>query len=266
LSTDGSPFRRDALARAAALVAVIAAAAAITFPLASSLSGINAKSVQPATPPPGATTTPSAVPLQDIGRQALTRVVTVETDRPSQEALGSAWLLDGNGDFVTNSHVVTNALTVRLTDRTGHTHVARVLGSDGPTDIAVVRATDGFAEQPLAIHHGPLPLLPIPVVDVASSRSTGHDDITMESLTRTGQDVPLRPGEVPAGADEPSIYHDMLALSGARIYQGNSGGPVIDGSGQVVGILTLASPDQPEAFAIPITRVIGQLTHYAESG
>lgn len=266
MSTEGSPFRRDTLARAAAVVAVIAASAAIAFSLTSAIAAINAKNLRPATPPPAATTTPSPVPLQDIGRQALARVVTVETDRPSQEALGTAWLLDGSGDFVTNSHVVASALTVRLTDRSGHTHVARVLGSDGPTDIAVVRATDGFAAQPFAVHHGPLPLLPVPVVDVASSRATGHDDITMETLTQTGQDVPLRPGEVPAGANEPSVYRDMLALGGARVYQGNSGGPVLDGSGQVVGILTLASPDQPEAFAIPITRVIRQLTQIAQSG
>lgn len=267
MSTDGAPpFRRAALIRAALAVAALVGAAAVAFPLAARLTSVDTHSVTGVSPPPARRPTASPVPLLQVGRQALSRVVTVEADRPTDEALGTAWLLDDHGDFVTNAHVVSGGRTVRLADRAANTLNATVLGADTATDIAVVRADDGFAGAPLPLHRGALPRLPVDVVDVASSRATGHDDITMETLTQTGQDVPLRPGEVPAGADEPNVYRDMLALSGARVYQGNSGGPVLDGSGQVLGILTLASPDQPEAFATPITRVIGQLTRFAQAG
>ena len=266
MSPDGSPFRRNAVARALAAVAVVTASAAIAFPVAAHLATIDATKIRPATPPPARPPSPTPVSLQDVGRQALNRVVTVESDRPSQEALGTAWLFDDKGDFVTNAHVVTGSLTVRITDRAAHTQVATVLGSDAASDIAVLRAAGGFAGAALGVRTAALPALPLPVVDVASSRATGHDDLTVASVSRAGQDVPLEPGEVPAGVGTPSVYHDMLQLTGARVYEGNSGGPVLDASGQVVGILTLASPRQPDSFAIPISRVLSELKQFAAGG
>jgi len=55
----------------------------------------------------------------------------------------------------------------------------------------------------------------------------------------------------------------MLALSGAPVFQGNSGGPVLDDQGEVIGILTLASPNRPQSYAIPLTRVLDELTQFA---
>lgn len=260
MSSDGVPvFRRAALIRAALVVASLVVAAAIAFPLAARLTSVDTHAVTAVSPPPATKPSPSPVPLLQVGRQALSRVVTVEADRPTDEALGTAWLLDDHGDFVTNAHVVAGGRTVRLADRAANTLTATVLGADTTTDIAVVRADSGFAGAPLPLHTGPLPALPFPVVDVASSRATGHDDLTLESLARTGEDVPLQPGEIPPGQPGVSVYHDMLALTGAKVYQGNSGGPVLDGAGEVVGILTLASPDQPEAYAIPLSRVLDEL-------
>lgn len=264
--SDSAPvFRRRAVVRAVAVVAALVAAAAIAFPLASRLTSVDPHSLRATSPPAAAKPTPSPVPLEQVGREALSRVITVETDRSSEEALGTAWLLDDRGDFVTNAHVVSSGLSVRLTDRAAHTFTATVLGADSTTDIAVVRVGGGFAGPPLALHTGPLPLLPVPVVDVASSRATGHDDLTLATLARTGEDVPLQPGEVPAGQTAPSVYHDMLALTGAKVYQGNSGGPVLDAGGEVVGILTLASPNQPEAYAIPLSRVLAELRRLASA-
>lgn len=263
---DVSPFRRTALTRSLIAVAAVVASAAIAFPIASHFASIDVRRVHPATPPPAELPSPSPVSMQDVGRLALNRVVTVESDRASQEALGTAWLFDDKGDFVTNAHVVAGSLTVRITDRSAHTVVAAVLGSDDANDVAVLRAAGGFGAPALPVRTAALSQLPAPVVDCASSRATGHDDITVASLTKRGQDVPLQPGEVPAGSGTPGVYHDMLTLTGARVYQGNSGGPVLDARGQVVGILTLASPDQPESFAIPITRVLAELKQYAASG
>jgi S1-C subfamily serine protease len=55
----------------------------------------------------------------------------------------------------------------------------------------------------------------------------------------------------------------MLVLDGQMIYAGNSGGPVLDGSGRVVGILTLASKSSAEAYAIQLSRVLSELMAFA---
>ena len=261
---DAAPgFRRLAVLKAAGVVAGLVAGGLLAFTVSARLTAVDVSHLAPVTPPPVASPSASPRPLADVGRLVLDRVVTVETDRASEEALGTGWLFDNHGDFVTNAHVVAGALTVRLTDRAAHTHVAVVLGTDAALDIAVLRSSDGFAGTPLPVETRPVTSVPVPVVDVASSRATGHDDITTASLTGTGEDVPLEPGEVQPGSNAPSVYHDMLALAGAKVYQGNSGGPVLDGAGRVVGILTLASPSQPTSFAIPIASVLSELTQLA---
>ncbi|MBV8444975.1 MAG: serine protease, partial [Candidatus Dormibacteraeota bacterium] len=103
---------------------------------------------------------------------------------------------------------------------------------------------------------------PAPVVVLASSRATGQSDLTLESLTALHQDVPLSNSDTQTDPQAPSVYDDMLDLTGARIYQGNSGGPVLDASGKVVGIVTLSSPGTAEAFAIPLSRVLAELQSF----
>ena len=66
-----------------------------------------------------------------------------------------------------------------------------------------------------------------------------------------------------AAPGAPSVYHDMLHIAGARVFQGNSGGPVLDGGGEVVGIVTLASPNAADAYAIPAARVLAELATFA---
>jgi S1-C subfamily serine protease len=90
--------------------------------------------------------------------------------------------------------------------------------------------------------------------------------MTPETLVNLDADVPLSGSGIEAGQSSPQEYNDMLDLTGARIYEGNSGGPVLDASGQVIGIITLASPNAPEAYAIPISRVIAELRQWVAQG
>jgi putative serine protease PepD len=254
------------MARALAAVAVLVATALIAFLVATQLGRIDTASLRHVTPPVAATPTPRSTPLTDVGRAALSRVVTIEAVLPNAEALGTGWLFDTRGDFVTNAHVVTGQLSVRLTDRQAHVHVGVVVGTDPAADIAVVRSMDGFALTPLPVDRAQLTTVPLGVIALASSRATGQVDLTSDEITQLHQEVPLSSAEQSPTAGAPSVYHDMLRLEGARVYQGNSGGPVIDSSGEVVGIVTLADPVQPEAYAIPIARVLAELAALAARG
>jgi CBS domain-containing protein len=185
-------------------------------------------------PPPvvAPSATPRPAPLAQVGAAALSRVVTIESQTDRGERFGTGWLLDAAGDFVTNAQ-----------------------------DIAVVRSADGFAADPLPIAREADIPVPEPVVVLASARATEHGDTTSATLTARHQSITVRPDQGDTAA--PVVYDDMLLIDGQVIYQGNSGGPVLDGGGRVVGIITAASPSAPEGFAVPIARVIDELRAFA---
>ena len=263
-SNSSPTFRRNALLRAAGAVVALIVAGFIAFEVALHVSHVDSSALPPFTPPPGASPTPTPSLLADVGRSALSRVVTIEAVLPNEESLGTGWLLDTHGDFVTNAHVVSGQLAVRITDRQAHVHVATVLGMDLAADIAVVRSTDGFPGQPLAVSSVAITGVPVSVVALASSRATGQVDLTPDTISNLHEDVPLNSSgqsSPPPGA--PSVYHDMLHLTGAHVFEGNSGGPVLDVRGEVVGIVTLADPNHPDAYAIPLSRVLAELNSFA---
>jgi S1-C subfamily serine protease len=201
--------------------------------------------------------------LDDIARAQLSRTVTIEALGSNDEGLGTGWLLDAKGDFVTNAHVVQGELSVRIRARDGSSYVGDVVGIDRDLDVAVIRSRGGFAGSPLTPFGGSLSDLPEPVVAIASGHATGHGDITDESVTRVQSDVPVTGDTTTGQAPTTTDYRDMLVLDGQAIYPGNSGGPVLDASGRVVGIVTLASKSLPEGYAIQLNRVLGELLTFA---
>ncbi|MBJ7595447.1 MAG: trypsin-like peptidase domain-containing protein [Candidatus Dormibacteraeota bacterium] len=201
--------------------------------------------------------------LDDIARAHLDGTVTIEALGSNDEGLGTGWLLDAKGDFVTNAHVVQGQLSVRIRARNGSSHVGAVMGIDRDLDIAVIRSRDGFAGTPLTPFKGTVNDFPISVVALASSNATGHGDITDERVTRVESTVPVTGDTTTGQPPTTTEYHDMLVLDGLPIYPGNSGGPVLDAQGRVVGIVTLASKSLPEGYAIQMNRVIAELTTFA---
>lgn len=205
-------------------------------------------------------------PLPEVAAGALSRVVTIETQTPDHQELGTGWLLDGKGDFVTNAHVVEGALSVRIRDRRNATHVGQIMGIDHDQDVAVVRSLDGFSAQALPLTAQAEPPVPEDVIVLASGRATGHEDATttVETIARLHQDVPVRGNaEIDPSDASTVLYHDMIAMRGHQVFPGNSGGPVLDGFGTVIGIVTLASRSTPQAYAIPIGRVSAELLAFA---
>jgi S1-C subfamily serine protease len=91
--------------------------------------------------------------------------------------------------------------------------------------------------------------------------------MTAERAIRLNESVPIAAnGGTRPGQGGPQMYDGMIHLQGGRIYEGNSGGPVLNAAGQVVGVLTLASPTGSDAYAIPISRVLSELTTWSHSG
>ncbi|MGA7988839.1 MAG: serine protease [Candidatus Dormiibacterota bacterium] len=261
-------FRQEAVLRAGAAIFALLATALAAFLVTAHVEGIDPGTVRAVRPPAASTPTPPPPPLADLGRADLASVVTVEVEveHSDEESLGTGWIFDSKGDIVTNEHVIAGNAAIRVTDRQNHTELAVVIEADATTDIALLRPVARLPGSPLPVDATSIGKVPLNVITLASSAATGQSDITGETLVGLHDNVPLAPNGGAQGQATPQVYDDMLQLQGARIYEGNSGGPVLDGSGQVVGILTLASPNTPQAYAIPISRVIAQLTLWSQSG
>ena len=245
-----------------ALLVVLGVAFAVGYRSASLAPQVVARFIPGPFATPSSSLTPQ--PLNVVADQALSRVITVEVQTSGGEEFGTGWVFDTRGDVVTNNHVIEGGSTIRLVDGNKQVHSGVILGRDPVQDIAMLRSLDGLAASPLPLAADGNAPVPEQVVVLASTKATNNSDRTVETLAMLHQSIPVQ-GDGQAGTPESGgiTYSDMMVLHGEKIYRGNSGGPVLDSYGRVVGIVTLASQSTPQAFAIPIVRVAGELRAYA---
>lgn len=160
---------------------------------------------------------------------------------PSQGGLGSGFIVDAKGIVVTNNHVVGDAKTVTVQLSDGREFGGRVLGRDKQTDIAVVQIDGGGTFQAVDWGDSDHARVGDPVFAVGSPFGLGS--------TVTSGIVSARGREIGAGP-----YDDFLQVD-AAINSGNSGGPLFDATGKVIGVNTaIYSPSGGNVgigFAIP---------------
>ncbi len=203
------------------------------------------------TPSPGAptpTSSNSSHLLAAVAAQDLPEIVTVVAVGPTSEELGTGWPLDDDGDFLTNDHVVHQGQSFHVLMASGQEYPAVVINDDPQLDLAEIHVSE-LREQPLPINAA-LPTIGEPVVVLAAEGATGHEPVTdskVSGLDESASVSDAEPGEL-------TNYSGLIRIP-ARIFPGNSGGPMISSSGQVVGILTLAAQSGPGAFAIPISQL-----------
>ena len=179
-----------------------------------------------------------------------TQVVPASFFSPAQKeqvsALGSGFVIDERGDIVTNDHVVQGARDIRVGFSGGASYPAKVVGSDPSTDIAVVRVKGAPASvlRPLRFADSS-----VEVGDPAYAIGNPFGlerTMTAGIVSAMGRDIQAPNGLVIANA----IQTD------APINHGNSGGPLLDRVGQVIGINSQIEPGTVNAnvgvgFAIP---------------
>lgn len=161
--------------------------------------------------------------------------------RPRGGGIGSGFIIDADGLIVTNQHVIDGAseVTVKLDD--GTELPAQVVGSDEKTDIAVLRVSSDA---------------PLSVVPWGDSETLKVGDWVLAIGNPFGLGGTVTSGIVSArGRDIRSGPYDDFIQVDAAINQGNSGGPLFNTDGQVVGINTaIFSPNGGNVglgFAVP---------------
>jgi S1-C subfamily serine protease len=169
---------------------------------------------------------PGVVVITDTLTQVVPPTLFSPGTKEQVGALGSGLVIDHRGDIVTNDHVVQGASGVRVGFSSGTSYPATIVGTDPSTDVAVVRV-----HAPASALH-PLSFADSSGVTVGDSvYAIGNPfglDRTMTAgiVSATDRDI-----EAPNGLSIPNAIQ-----TDAPINHGNSGGPLLDRLGRVVGI------------------------------
>jgi serine protease Do len=167
---------------------------------------------------------------------------------------GSGFFISGDGYAVTNNHVVDKAESVQVTADDGKTHIAKVIGADPRTDLALIKVEGG----------------PFPYVKL-SDKSPRIGDWVLAVGNPFGLGGTVTAGIVSARGRDigASAYDDFIQID-APVNKGNSGGPTFDTEGNVIGVNTaIFSPSGGSvgiAFAIPADTVSSVISQLKEHG
>jgi S1-C subfamily serine protease len=185
-------------------------------------------------------------------------VVTVETESDTEGSIGSGVVVDGRGYIVTNNHVISEAannpsqykMTVVFND--GKEVPANLVGRDPKTDLAVLKVDN--VDNLTVAKMGDSDKLKVGDEVIAAGAPLGlRSTVTQGIISALHRPVPLS-GE---GSDTDTVIDGVQ--TDASINHGNSGGPLIDMNGNVIGINTAGKSMSQSAsglgFAIPVNEV-----------
>ncbi len=195
-----------------------------------------------------------------VAATALASTVFIEVEAGGQAVSGSGFVVREDGYIATNHHVVEPAVdgdgTIEVLFSDGEKVPAEVVGSTPDYDLAVLKI-DLTGLAPLVLGDSDTLAAGDPVLAVGAPLGLAGS-VTLGIVSAVGRPVTVRDPE--AEADDPGSYINAIQTD-AAINRGNSGGPLIDAAGEVIGVNTAVAYDgttgggnQP-GFAIPSTQV-----------
>ncbi len=202
---------------------------------------------------------PEGSPFEDFFRDFMDRNNRRGDQAPPQrgQALGSGFVISEDGFIVTNNHVIEGADDIEIEFFSGNRLKAKVVGTDPKTDLAVLKVESSA---------------PLPYVELGDSNAMRVGDWVMAMGNPLGQGFSVSAGIVSArGRTLQGTYDDYLQTD-AAINRGNSGGPLFNMDGQVIGINTaILSPNGGSigiGFAMAsnvAAKVVAQLRDFGET-
>lgn len=201
---------------------------------------------------------PEGMELPEMFRDFLENSPQFQQQRPREaHALGSGYIIDKDGYIVTNNHVVQNATDIMVETYDHQQLKAELIGVDPKTDVALLKVD---AENPL------------PATSFGNSDDMRVGDWVVAIGNPLGQGFSVSAGVVSARNRELDSAYDDFIQTDAAINRGNSGGPLFNLDGEVIGMNTaILSPDGGSigiGFAMSsrvVSKVVEQLKEFGET-
>lgn len=175
------------------------------------------------------------------------------------QSMGSGFLISSDGYIVTNDHVAAGADEVTVAFTNGQVHTATVVGTDTASDLTLLKVDADESLPYLAFSVEPVPIVGewcIAMGNPFGLFEASDPTVTVGVVSAIGRDLSPKEGH---------LYRDMIQTD-AAINSGNSGGPLLNAAGEVIGvntaIVTPAGGSVGIGFAVPAERalrVIGEL-------
>jgi len=250
-------LRRTATVAAAAAVAVVGGVAgAVLYATTDHATTTTVTAAATAAEPVARTSGESSIGAiaASAERSVVEIVVTTTSDGgffgpQTQQAQGSGFVYDTKGHVITNAHVVDGATAVRVLFADGSTYAAKVVGTDANSDLAVIRI-----QAPASQLH-PLVLGDSAQVKVGDEVVAAGSPFGLATTVTSGIVSALN-REITAPDNTPI---EGAIQTDAAINHGNSGGPLFDAKGRVIGVNSQIESDSGGndgvGFAVPSNTV-----------
>ena len=265
-------------------LAILAFLVAVTVPVSMLFSGCAAGALTNLVPPaavgPGEPLPAASVSLQGslydeetiiaLYEQSISAVVEVKTlvngnlssfggfGTPELRGQGSGFIVDKEGHILTNYHVIDGASEVNVTLHNGESVSAQVVGTDRENDLALLKVDPGTISG-----IGPLPWGDSDRVKPGQMAIALGSPFGLEGSITVGVISGL--GRALSGTQERPITN--MLQTDAAVNPGNSGGPLLDSRGEVIGINTaIEASSSGIGFAIPINNASSLLPALLQGG
>jgi S1-C subfamily serine protease len=181
----------------------------------------------------------------------------------SAQAAGTGMVLTSDGEILTNNHVIAGATSISVTvASTGKSYDAKVVGTDATDDVAVLQLSGASDLTPANIDSSADVNIGDAVTGVGNAGGTGTLTAAPGNVTALDQTITTQA----EGAAASETLNGLIQTN-ADIQSGDSGGPLYDADGAVIGIDTAASVGSSEnqGYAIPIGDAL-KIVDQIESG
>lgn len=179
------------------------------------------------------------------------------------QAAGTGFILSSDGYIATNKHVVANATKIGVILDDGSTYEdVELIGTDPINDFAIIKIKDVKDLTPIKIGDSKTTNIGQQVVAIGNALGTYQNSVTSGIISGKGRSL--------TASDSSRTTYETLSdmiQTDAAINGGNSGGPLVNAAGEVIGINTAyASQGNNVGFAIPINSVKGIMAGVLKDG